>query len=97
MKKLFCAAYWAAYLSESRCSWYAPDAPWNDTRWSSPWFEELRLAGAAELDDTKQVERAAAFLVDVAHGTAIDAFDDAVFSNSSAAFLHLKVGQTLGL
>jgi hypothetical protein len=44
-----------------------------------------------------KVERAAAFLVDVAHGTAIDAFDDAAFSNSSAAFLHLEVGQTLGL
>lgn len=56
MKKPFCAAYWAGYPSESQmfAMGYAPGAPWNDTRWSSPRFEELRLAGAAELDDTKR-------------------------------------------
>ncbi|WP_214472079.1 hypothetical protein [Mesorhizobium sp. dw_380] len=44
-----------------------------------------------------EVERAAAVLVDVTHGDAVEAFQDAVFSNPSAAFLHLDVGQTLGL
>ncbi|KAA3452164.1 hypothetical protein C7I87_03000 [Mesorhizobium sp. SARCC-RB16n] len=44
-----------------------------------------------------EVERAAALLVDVTHGSAVDAFQDAVRSNSSAAFLHLDAGQTLGM
>ncbi|RWC10783.1 MAG: hypothetical protein EOS52_23730 [Mesorhizobium sp.] len=42
-----------------------------------------------------EVERAAATLVDVTHGSAVEAFQDAVRSSSSAAFLHLD-GQTLG-
>ncbi|MBZ9982465.1 MULTISPECIES: hypothetical protein [unclassified Mesorhizobium] len=44
-----------------------------------------------------EVERAAAVLIDVTHGSAVVAFQDAVFRNSSAAFLHLEAGQTLGL
>ncbi|RWH65788.1 MAG: hypothetical protein E5X68_31970 [Mesorhizobium sp.] len=44
-----------------------------------------------------EVERAAAVLVDVTHGNATEAFEDAIRSNSSAAFLHLDAGQTLGL
>jgi peptide/nickel transport system substrate-binding protein len=58
MKKPFCAAYWAGYPSESQmfAMGYAPDAPWNDTRWNNTRFEELRQAGAAELDDTKRRE-----------------------------------------
>lgn len=44
-----------------------------------------------------EVERAAATLVDVTHGNAVTTFQDAVRNNSSAAFLHLDAGQTLGL
>ena len=44
-----------------------------------------------------EVEHAAAVLVDVTHCSAVEAFQDAVFSNSSAAFLRLEEGQTLGL
>ena len=43
------------------------------------------------------VERAAAVLVAVAHGDAVESFEDAVFSNPSASFLHLETGQTIGL
>ncbi|RUU24644.1 hypothetical protein EOD10_00715 [Mesorhizobium sp. M7A.T.Ca.TU.009.01.3.2] len=43
-----------------------------------------------------KVERAAAVLVDVTQGSAVDAFQEAVFRNSSA-FLRLEAGQTLGL
>lgn len=41
-----------------------------------------------------KVEAAAAVLVDVTH---VDAFQDAVFRNSSADFLQMETGQTLGL
>ncbi|WP_292585229.1 hypothetical protein [Mesorhizobium sp.] len=44
-----------------------------------------------------EVERAAAVLVDVTHGNATEAFEDVIRSNSSAAFLYLDAGQTLGL
>jgi hypothetical protein len=44
-----------------------------------------------------KVEAAAAVLVDVTHGSAVDAFQDAVFRNSSADFLQMETGQTLGL
>lgn len=53
MEKPFCAAYWGGYPTESEmfAIGYAPGAPWNDTFWTQPEFEELRLAAAAELDD----------------------------------------------
>jgi hypothetical protein len=44
-----------------------------------------------------KVEAAAAVLVDVTHGSAVAAFQDAVFRNSSADFLQIEAGQTLGL
>jgi hypothetical protein len=44
-----------------------------------------------------EVERAAAVLVEVTHGTAVEAFQDAVRRNWSAQFLNLDAGQTLGL
>ncbi|MER8653448.1 hypothetical protein [Mesorhizobium sp. M0847] len=48
-------------------------------------------------DATDKVEAAAAVLVDVTHGSAVDAFQDAVYRNPSAGFLQLETGQTLGL
>jgi len=58
LKKPFCAAYWGGYPTESEmfAIGYAPGAPWNDTFWTQPEFEELRLAAAAELDDGKRRE-----------------------------------------
>ncbi|PBB64244.1 hypothetical protein CK228_34125 [Mesorhizobium sp. WSM4312] len=44
-----------------------------------------------------EVVKAAAVLVDVTHSNATEAFEDAIRSNSSAAFLHLDAGQTLGM
>lgn len=56
LKKPFCAAYWGGYPTESEmfAIGYAPGAPWNDTFWTDPQFETLRLAAAAELDDDKR-------------------------------------------
>ncbi|QKC85551.1 hypothetical protein EB232_31960 [Mesorhizobium sp. NZP2077] len=53
----------------------------------------MRLDKVEEAVD--KVERAVAFLVDVAHGNAIDAFDDAA-QQFVRSFLHLEVSQTLG-
>lgn len=44
-----------------------------------------------------KVEAAAAVLVDVTHGSAVEAFQDAVYRNPSAGFLQLETGQTLGM
>ena len=56
MKKPFCACYWGGYPAESQmfAMGYAPDAPWNDTMWTEPKFEALRIAAAAELDSDKR-------------------------------------------
>lgn len=58
-----------------------------------------RLDRVERADD--EVERAAAVLVDVTHGNATEAFDNAVRSNSSAAsdrsIRSMKAGLTLGL
>ncbi|MER8808116.1 hypothetical protein [Mesorhizobium australicum] len=44
-----------------------------------------------------KLEAAAAVLVHVTHGSAVDAFQDAVYRNPSAGFLQLETGQTLGM
>ncbi|RUY65228.1 hypothetical protein EN980_23315 [Mesorhizobium sp. M7A.F.Ca.CA.001.13.1.1] len=44
-----------------------------------------------------KVQAAAAVLVDVKHGSAVDALQDAVSRNSSADFLQVEAGQTIGL
>ncbi len=56
LKKPICAAYWGGYPTESEmfAIGYAPGAPWNDTFWTEPRFEKLRLEAAAELDETKR-------------------------------------------
>lgn len=57
-KKPFCAAYWGGYPTESEmfAIGYAPGAAWNDTYWTHPQFESLRIAAAAELDTDKRRE-----------------------------------------
>ncbi|RUX26470.1 hypothetical protein EOA13_23505 [Mesorhizobium sp. M7A.F.Ca.US.011.01.1.1] len=44
-----------------------------------------------------KVEAAAAVLVDITHGSAVEAFQDSVLRNSPAGFLRMETGQTLGL
>ena len=58
MKKPFSAAYWGGYPVESQifAMGYAPDASWNDTYWTDPKFESLRLAATGELDSDKRRE-----------------------------------------
>lgn len=55
-KKPFCAAYWGGYPTESEmfAIGYAPGAAWNDTFWTEPRFESLRLEAAAELDPSRR-------------------------------------------
>lgn len=56
MKSPFCTAYWGGYPTEGEmfALGYAPKAPWNDTYWTDPTFESLRLAASAELDEQKR-------------------------------------------
>jgi peptide/nickel transport system substrate-binding protein len=56
LKKPICAAYWGGYPTESEmfAIGYAPGAAWNDTFWTQPAFEKLRLEAAAELDPGKR-------------------------------------------
>jgi peptide/nickel transport system substrate-binding protein len=58
MKKPFCACYWGGYPTESEmfAIGYAPAAAWNDTFWTEPRFESLRVAAASELDPAKRKE-----------------------------------------
>jgi peptide/nickel transport system substrate-binding protein len=56
MKKPFCACYWGGYPTEGEmfAIGYAPGAAWNDTYWTDPKFESLRMAVLAELDTGKR-------------------------------------------
>lgn len=58
-----------------------------------------RLAKKLEQIDqaADEVEQAAAELIEVTRGAAVEAFRDAVFSGSSTDFPRLDSGQTLGL
>ena len=56
LKKTFVASYWAG---RPTCDWmfttaYAADAPWNDTFWKNPRFNELLVAARGETDDAKR-------------------------------------------
>lgn len=58
LKKAFCACYWGGYTTEGEmfAIGYTKGAAWNDTFWSTPRFEELRLAALAELEPEKRRE-----------------------------------------
>jgi peptide/nickel transport system substrate-binding protein len=56
MKKPWCAVFWGGRPTED---WmfstaYAAGAPWNDTHWKNKRFNELLVAGRAELDENKR-------------------------------------------
>jgi peptide/nickel transport system substrate-binding protein len=56
MKKGFCASFWSgrptADLMFSIC--YKSDAPWNESFWKNPKFDQLLIAARAELDRGKR-------------------------------------------
>ena len=56
MKKPFVACYWGGYPTEGEmfAIGYTKGAAWNDTYWTHPRFEELRLAALGELDSGKR-------------------------------------------
>lgn len=56
MKKPFCAVYWGGRPTEDMmfATAYAKGAPWNDTAWDNPKFNELLVAARSELDETKR-------------------------------------------
>ena len=56
LKKPFCASYWSGRATED---WmfstaYEAGAPWNDSNWDQPRFQELLLTARAELDSGKR-------------------------------------------
>lgn len=56
MQKPFCTSYWGGRPTED---WmfstaYAEGAPWNESYWSHPHFNDLLLAARSELDDAKR-------------------------------------------
>ncbi len=58
LKKPWCAVYWGGRPTED---WmfstaYAEGAPWNDSHWSHPRFNELLALARAELDEPKRRE-----------------------------------------
>ena len=55
-KKPFFASYWRG---RPTCDWmftagYAADAPWNETFWKNPRFNELLIAARSEIDEAKR-------------------------------------------
>lgn len=59
LKKPWCASYWSGRATED---WmfstaYEAGAPWNDSQWDHPRFQELLLAARAELDSDKRREQ----------------------------------------
>lgn len=58
LKKPWCACYWSGRATED---WmfstaYETGVPWNDTHWENARFQELLMAGRAELDSAKRRE-----------------------------------------
>ncbi len=56
LKKPWCACYWSGRATED---WmfstaYEAGAPWNDSQWDHPRFQELLITARAELDSNKR-------------------------------------------
>jgi peptide/nickel transport system substrate-binding protein len=56
MKKAFCASYWGGRptIDLMFSIAYKSDAPWNESFWKRPKFDELLAAARSELDTTKR-------------------------------------------
>lgn len=54
LKVPFCVSYWGALTTEDQALTvpFASDAPWNDTHWRKPDFDQLLARGRAEFDET---------------------------------------------
>jgi peptide/nickel transport system substrate-binding protein len=56
LKKPWCASYWSGRATED---WmfslaYETGAPWNDSQWDHPRFQDLLISARAELDSNKR-------------------------------------------
>lgn len=58
MKNPFCASYWGGYPTADAMLTvaYSSTAPWNETHWYRPKFDELLVAARGELDSAKRKE-----------------------------------------
>ncbi len=58
MKKKWCCVFWGGRVTEDMMftTAYAADAPWNDTHWDNPRFNELLVAARSELDNKKRAD-----------------------------------------
>lgn len=58
MKKPWSASYWGGYTTEDAMFSiaFAAEAPWNESQWSNPRFEELLRASRAELNHDLRAE-----------------------------------------
>jgi peptide/nickel transport system substrate-binding protein len=79
-KKPFCVSYWGGRPTQDQMYSvaYKSDAPWNDTRWFRPKFDELLIAARTELDEAKRAEmyRQMALLVRDDGGLILPMFND---------------------
>ncbi|MCW9043201.1 MAG: ABC transporter substrate-binding protein [Pseudopelagicola sp.] len=59
LKKPWCASYWSGRATEDWMfsSAYEAGAPWNDSQWDHPRFQELLVAARAELDTNTRREQ----------------------------------------
>lgn len=79
-KQPFCVSYWGGRPTQDQMYSvaYESDAPWNDTRWFRPRFDELLIAARTELDEAKRAEmyREMALLVRDDGGLILPMFND---------------------
>jgi peptide/nickel transport system substrate-binding protein len=86
LKKAWCFCYWGGRPTED---WmfttaYAADAKWNDTYWKHDRFNELLLAGRAELDQKKRRDIYVEMQTIVHHdgGAMVPLFNNYVFATA---------------
>jgi peptide/nickel transport system substrate-binding protein len=88
LKKPFCASYWNG---RPTCDWmftqaYAAEAPWNDTFWKNPRFNELLVAARSETNSDTRAKQYAEMqqLVHDDGGLINIVFNNYVSANSKA-------------
>jgi len=85
-KKPFCVSYWGGRPTQDQMYSvaYKSDAPWNDSRWFRPKFDELLIAARIELDEAKRAEmyRQMALMVRDDGGLILPMFNDFIDARS---------------
>ncbi|WP_119389897.1 ABC transporter substrate-binding protein [Taklimakanibacter lacteus] len=88
LKKPWCASYWGG---RPTCDWmfttaYDADAPWNESHWKNPRFNELLAAARGETDEPKRAAMYAEMqqLVHDDGGTIVLVFNNIVSAHSKA-------------